>query len=76
MYQNTSFTPGESRLVIAARIYLVDDIPMADLRLADGSVVTIEWCKSDERYAYWNGYTLFYDERPKRSWQDWIIEED
>ena len=63
--------------VIAIRIYL-DDLctPMADLRLMDGTVTTICWTdvKSRQKFeAGINGYTLVYDERPKISWEKWLV---
>ena len=61
--------------VIAIRIYLgLNATPMADLKINDGVVETIQWNdvkqrKQFERYI--DGYTLFYDERPKRDWFEW-----
>ena len=68
------------RNVLAIRIYLggyTRSVPMADLYIADGVVETIEWTNKRERKAFEagiNGYTLIYDERPKRSWEEWIRE--
>lgn len=62
--------------VIAIRIYYkYDHIPMADLRMADGVVETIEWTNTKQRKPFEpfiNGYTLFYDEREKRNWEEWL----
>ena len=48
--------------VVAIRIYYKDDhIPMADLRMADGVVETIEWTDYDQRKPFQrliSGYTL------------------
>lgn len=66
------------RNVLAVRIYLggyTGTVPMADLYIADGVFETIEWTNKRERKAFEagiNGYTLIYDERPKRSWEEWI----
>jgi hypothetical protein len=48
---------------------------MADLRMADGVVETICWTDIKARKQFEpgiNGYTLIYDERPKRSWEEWL----
>lgn len=62
--------------VIAIRIYYKDDhIPMADLRMSDGVVETIEWTNVKQRKEFEKlitGYTLIYDEREKRSWEEWL----
>lgn len=62
--------------VIAIRIYYKDGhIPMADLRMSDGVVETIEWTNVKQRKEFEKlitGYTLIYDEREKRSWEEWI----
>lgn len=62
--------------VVAIRIYYADGhIPMADLRMADGVVETIEWTNTKQRKPFEpfiNGYTLFYDEREKRNWEEWL----
>ena len=64
-------------IVVAVRIYLggVNNItPMADLKTADGVTETIEWVNVKDRKKFEpfiNGYTLFYDERPKRNWNEW-----
>lgn len=65
--------------VIAIRIYLGGEFnitPMADLRLSDGTIVTIEWTNIVQRGRYESeitGYTLIYDERPKCEWSCWKI---
>ena len=62
--------------VVAIRIYLgLNCTPMADLRMADGVIETIQWNNIKQRKNFENlisGYTLFYDERPKRSWEEWL----
>lgn len=63
--------------VVAIRIYLSEygSTPMADLRMADGVVETIQWTDVRQRKQFEdkiNGYTLIYDERPKRDWKEWI----
>lgn len=64
--------------VIAVRIYFLDDgdfTPMADLLMPDGVVEHIQWNDVKQRKPYEkgiNGYTLIYDERPKRDWSEWF----
>lgn len=63
--------------VIAIRIYLggyTNTVPMADLKMVDGVTETIEWTNIKQRKQFErgiNGYTLIYDERPKREWNEW-----
>ena len=62
--------------VVAARIYYSHNFtPMADLRFNDGVVETIRWTDVEQRKAfesYLNGYTLIYDEREKKPWNEWL----
>lgn len=62
--------------VVAVRIYFgLNATPMADLRMNDGVVEHIQWTDAKARKEFErmiNGYTLFYDERPKREWKDWL----
>lgn len=63
--------------VIAIRIYYggIAFTPYADLRLANGEIVTIQWNLIAEREKYEpyiDAYTLYYDERKKRDWKGWI----
>ena len=55
--------------VIAVRIYESNGTMMADIKTSpcDGTKMeTIIWTKPDERERfYYNGYTLYYDERIK-----------
>lgn len=57
--------------VIAVRIYESKGITMADIKASsyDGlKTESIVWTKPDERERfYYNGYTLFYDERIKNA---------
>lgn len=61
---------------IAIRIYLggiTGTVPMADIRTTDGTIRTIEWTNSNQRNCFRiDGYTLIYDERPKRKWKEWL----
>lgn len=62
------------KYVIAVRIYDVGYAVMADLRMNDGVTETINWCDKRQRESftqYMNGYTLIYDERPKKDWSDY-----
>ena len=62
--------------VLAVRIYEgLNCTPMADLRMNDGVVEHIQWNDAKARKEFeplMNGYTLVYDERPKREWKDWM----
>jgi hypothetical protein len=64
------------KMAIAIRIYFKEDgiNPVADIYTVDGLIATeVEWDKPDERNKYpYNAYTLWYDERPKRSWEEWV----
>lgn len=64
------------RNIVAIRIfYGLNFTPMAELITADGVCETIQWNDPKLRKQfepYITGYTLFYDEREKRPWQDWI----
>lgn len=64
------------RGVIAIRIYYgLNNTPMADLRMSDGVIETIQWTDVKQRKQFEsgiNGYTLIYDERPKREWSEWM----
>ncbi len=61
---------------IAVRIYFdVNATPMADIRMNDGVVEHITWTDVRQRKQFQdaiNGYTLIYDERPKRDWNEWL----
>ena len=56
---------------IAVRIYELNGTTMADIKASpcDGlKTESIVWTKPDERERfYYNGYTLFYDERIKNT---------
>lgn len=65
-----------SKHIIAVRIYFADGLctPYADLKFSDGVMETIEWVNVKQRkefLQYTNGYTLFYDERPKKKFNEW-----
>lgn len=72
-----SYNPLRDGAVLAIRIYFAEGScnPMADLVLAyDHKKVTIDWVNVEQREMYEagiNGYTLIYDERPKRSFDEW-----
>ena len=61
--------------IVAIRIYLdTKSTPMAELKAFDGTINTIQWTNIEQREWFApmiNGYTLFYDERPKRKWNEW-----
>ncbi|MEE1302258.1 MAG: hypothetical protein UHD64_05680 [Bacteroidales bacterium] len=60
--------------VVAVRIYYgLNFTPMADLKMTDGVVETIQWTDIKQRKEFegrMNGYTLFYDEREKASFEN------
>ena len=62
--------------VIAIRIYYgINYTPMADLLFNDGVVETIQWTDIKARKEFEEaitGYTLIYDEREKRAWNEWF----
>lgn len=62
-------------IVNAVRIYIDEHAtPYADLILAFGGKRTIRWTDVEQRKEYApgiNGYTLFYDERNKRPFDEW-----
>lgn len=66
----------EHAMFTAVRIYYAENgfSPMADLVAADGYRETIHWDSVDDRERvnkYINAYTLFYDERSKRPFNEW-----
>ena len=69
--------PKKELVIIAIRIYYENGyIPKADIISADGKLETITWTNVEERKILdgrINGYTLIYDERPKRPWSEWKI---
>lgn len=64
----------KKQLAVAVRIYEGGQFPMADIRTSpyDGSTLkTIIWTNPEERNRFdYNGYTLFYDEREKKSFAE------
>lgn len=64
------------KTVIAVRIYEgLNSTPYADLRMSDGVVEHIQWNDVKQRKEFiplMTAYTLIYDERPKREWEEWI----
>jgi hypothetical protein len=65
--------------VKAIRIYYADNgiSPMADLILAYGGKITIQWDNIEQREIYSkgiNGYTLYYDEREKVDFKSFITQ--
>lgn len=62
--------------VLAIRIFNgLHSTPMADLVMSDFSVKHITWTDVEQRKKFIpmiTGYTLIYDERPKREWKDWL----
>ena len=74
--QHTDNNQNVRGTAVAVRLYLAEDghTPMADIKFAFGSPVTIQWANIAERTKYQNlitAYTLWYDERPKRNFDLW-----
>lgn len=65
-----------TKSVLAIRIYEgLNCTPYADLRMSDGVVEHIQWNDVKQRKHFApmiTGYTLVYDERPKREWKEWL----
>ena len=62
----TNINDKNKPLALEVRIYEDKDrTPMAEIKTTrNGSTVTIQWTNINERNQfYYNGYTLFYDER-------------
>ena len=61
--------------VVAIRIFYDQYMtPMADLKMIDGKMVTIQWSRMNDVEPFLpfiNSYTLIYDEREKRTWDEW-----
>lgn len=71
-----NYNPMIHGSVVAIRIYLKDGFqPMAELAFAFGGTKIISWVSVADRKKYEegiNGYTLFYDERPKAEFKDFV----
>lgn len=71
--ENTN--PCDHSMYVAVKIYLNDHCtPIAECVTANGWTDTIEWNNEVQRTIanrYINGYTLIYDERPKRPFDEW-----
>lgn len=79
---NNGYNPLEHGAIVAIRIFYAEDghSPMAEIVFAYESEmypnkrVVIEWDSIDEKKPYLigiNAYTLWYDERPKREFNEW-----
>lgn len=71
------YDPASYGAVIAIRIYYKDSnkTPYADLVFPNGKYTTIIWTHVNDRKKYASGitgYTLFYDEREKREFKEWL----
>ena len=70
------YEPMKDGAVVAIRIYFEGDRnPMAQLAFTFGGTATINWVNVEQRKVYEsgiNGYTLIYDERPKKFFQEWV----
>lgn len=71
----STYSPSKNGAVIAARLFFAPNhiTPMAELILAFGGSVTIEWANENQRKEYEpgiNAYTIFFDERfPTRTFE-------
>lgn len=74
------YDPRKHGAVEAIRIFMDEEkhiSPMAELAFAYGGTVVIDWVNPVHRQRYMSGisgYTLIYDERPRREFKDWIKE--
>jgi hypothetical protein len=71
-----TYDPNTHGVVVAMRIFYAENgsTPMAELVFAFGRSKTIKWNVVEERETYLpgiNAYTLIYDERPKREFNEW-----
>lgn len=71
-----TYDPSTSGVVVAMRIFYAENgfTPMAELIFAFGKSKIIRWDVIEERETYLpgiNAYTLVYDERPKREFNEW-----
>lgn len=62
--------------VVAIRLYYGEDniTSIADIKFHDGTFITRVWnlvTTHEEIDPYIDSYTLWYDERPKRDWDEW-----
>lgn len=76
---NEKYDPRTKGTVTAIKIFLDGATPRATLAFAFGGYVTIAWNNVEEREQYMagiNAYTLIYDERPKRQFEDWLKPEE
>ena len=74
--EKSKYDVSRDGVISAVRIYYKNgSTPYADLALAYGSMVTIQWTSVEQRREYMsgiNGYTLFYDEREKAEFDTFI----
>lgn len=73
-----NYDPSAYGAIIAVRIYYLNGgtTPYADLVFPNGRYTTIAWTDVQTRKKYVSGitgYTLFYDEREKREFKEWLI---
>lgn len=71
-----TYDPSTHGAIVAMRIFYAEDgmTPMAELVFAFGRSEIIQWNLIAEREMYLSGinaYTLVYDERPKREFEEW-----
>lgn len=72
-----NYDPSAYGAIIAIRIYYLNGgtTPYADLAFPNGKYTTIAWTDVQTRKKYASGitgYTLFYDEREKRDFEEWL----
>lgn len=75
METNRKYDIMKDGIVMAVHIYTDEyETPYAELIFAYGGKATIQWNSADQRNEYMpgiDGYTLFYDERKKRPFDEW-----
>ena len=70
------YTPEKYGVAVAIQISIADDghTPIAEIKFAFGDTVVIRWDCVEHREKFLSGinaYTLWYDERPKRTFREW-----
>lgn len=62
----------DKKYIDRVKIYLNNACtPIAECHFLDGDISKIYWTNTQDRnkiLEYTDGYTLFYDERPKQEW--------
>lgn len=74
IFNNNWLKQPANRVAVAMEIREENNDIVAELVFADGNSLCIQWTNIEERKKYIdmiNGYTLIYDRRQKRQFNDW-----